>query len=311
MNVLIILLSVVTSIITNGQLLGKDDLANTALIIGAGDEGRGDDVEFWPQRDESSCRSVENLPFSLFSHSAAVLGHHVFTCGGSRIPDTLDDCYAVDVAGDGVWQPAPSMRQNRKDFSLIAMEDYLLAIGGLNGSLYLDSVEIFDGESWTMEKFKLINPRYAHCSVKINDEEILVLGGGGYDGRLTSVEKVNIVQGTSIVFGSMTMTRMYFGCSFSEEENRVYVSGGWGTTSLVEYLDLNTQEWTRIANLNIGRDGHQMEIIGGKLTVFGGSGHDYNYIDSVEQYQARENTWEMVESMQAARYSMGMVPLTC
>ena len=113
------------------------------------------------------------------------------------------------------------------------------------------------------------------------------------------------------MFDSMTMTRMYFGCSFSQEENRVYVSGGWGTTTLVEYLDLDTWHWTRIANLKHGRDGHQMGIIGGKLTVFGGVGHDYIYKDSVEQYDVDMDVWEEVGPMQAARYTMGIAGVSC
>lgn len=306
MKLNIIFLSILSSDIIYGQAL-----SNTAFIIGAGNEGRGDDVEFWPlQTDGSSCHPVNNLPFSVFSHSAAALGSHVFTCGGTCLADTLDDCYTVDVASDVVWRPAAHMNQNRAEFSLTAMEDFLVAIGGYNGS-YLETIEIFDGESWTIEEFNLIQPRFAHCSVKINDEEILVLGGAGYDGRLSSLEKVNILEESSILLGSMTMPRMYFGCAFSREENRVYVSGGFGTTSLVEYLDLDSLEWKRVANLKIGRNGHQMGMIGGKLTVFGGSGNDNEYTDSVEQYQPSQDTWEMVESMQAARYSMGMVALDC
>jgi hypothetical protein len=300
-------------------IFAGEDVINTALLIGAGDAGRNvwGAVEFWPQIDGSSCPPVENLPFSLFGHSAAVLGSCVHTCGGTNLPDYLNDCYFIDMTVGGDWLPAPSMRQKRSEFSLVSMGDYLLAIGGIKGQgQRLDSIEICYGDSWRVEELTLTTPRFAHCSVKINEEEVLVLGGGGNDasainGRLSSVEIVNILDGTSSIFVYMTMPRMYFGCSFSEEENRVYVSGGSGTTTLVEYLDLATREWTRIANMNDGRDSHQMGIIGGKLTVFGGVGHDYIYKDSVEQYNASEDIWEDVEPLQAARSSMGMVELSC
>lgn len=252
-------------------------MTNTALIIGAGDAGCGEDVEYWPGISGSACQPVENLPFPMFGHSAAAIGNLVYVCGGDDIPDYLHDCHVVDVTVGGAWQPAPPMRQGKGLFSLVSMGEYLLSLGGKNET-YLDTIEIFDGESWQVMEFSLSAARYAHCSVRISQEEVLVLGGGGYEGRLTSVEVVNIVDGTHEVFDSMTMSRMYFGCSFSQEENRVYVSGGWGTTTLVEYLDLDTWQWTRIANLRNGRDGHQMGIIGGKLTVFGGAGHDYEYM---------------------------------
>ena len=54
-----------------------------------------------------------------------------------------------------------------------------------------------------------------------------------------------------------------------------------------------------------------MGFIGDKLTVFGGSDSAYNYQDSVEQYDATENVWEVVEPMQAARYTMGMAGIAC
>ena len=98
-------------------------------------------------------------------------------------------------------------------------------------------MEVLFGGSWQTGAMSLSKPRYAHCSVRISEEEILVLGGGSSDGRLSSAELLNIVEGTSTLFESMTMPTIFFGCSFSQSENRVYVSGGWGTSSLVEYLD--------------------------------------------------------------------------
>ena len=46
-------------------------------------------------------------------------------------------------------------------------------------------------------------------NVRISQEEILVLGGGSFDGRLSSAELLNIVEGTSTLFESMAMQRMY------------------------------------------------------------------------------------------------------
>ena len=64
---------------------------------------------------------------------------------------------------------------------------------------------------WKASEFSLSIARYAHCSVRISDEEVPVLGGSVYDGRSTSVEVVNIVDGFHEVFEYMTMSRSYFG----------------------------------------------------------------------------------------------------
>ena len=288
-------------------------LANTALVIGGVYGGKGDSVEFWPRRDPQPCGPVESLPFSTFSHSAAVLGSHVYSCGGLADVTTLSECYMVDIADrSGLWHPVAPMKEKRADFSLIEMEPFIVAVGGYDRSyLNLDTIEIFDEDSWSMAEFRLLVPRYGHCAVKINSEEFLVLGGFSTESRPTAMELINIVGGTNDMIEGMTRPRMYVGCTFNPEENRVYVSGGLGTSTLVEYLDLETWEWTKIANLNTGRDGHQMGFIEGKLTVLGGAGHDYDYINSVEQYQPDEDTWETVKSMETARYNMGMVTLNC
>ena len=63
----------------------REGLANTALIIGASDAGRGvgNAVEFLPYITGSSCKTVERLLVPRFSHSAAYLGSLVYTCGGT------------------------------------------------------------------------------------------------------------------------------------------------------------------------------------------------------------------------------------
>ena len=72
-------------------------VTNTALIIGGGDAGRGDSVEFWPNISRSSCHPVENLPYPMFGHSAAAIGSQVYACGGDDLPDYRHDCHVVDI----------------------------------------------------------------------------------------------------------------------------------------------------------------------------------------------------------------------
>jgi len=296
-------------------LTDAENTRSTAIVIGAGDSGLGSSVEYWPKLSNSTCKNVSDLPISVFSHSAASLGNNVYTCGGSDLPSYLNQCYMVDVSDGGNWVSSAPMITNRSDFSLVRVSDYLFAIGGLSSQgSGEDTIEVFDGLTWKLANMKLKIARFGHCSVQINDMEILVMGGGGnghHKARFSSVELLNVVDGTSIQKTEMTMTRQYFGCSYVKEENRVYVSGGWGTTCLVEYLDLSSWQWKRVANLNVCRDSHQMETISGKLTVFGGVGHDYVYKNSVEQYDFGRNIWEEVKPMQVHRSSMATTVINC
>jgi len=279
-----------------------------AVILGGGDAGNLASAEIWPDYQNSKC-TVNKLPDSQphYAHNAVSMGTLVYVCGGdvSAILQAVS-CHVADVALDGSWHPIRGLNVGRSLFSLIAMEDKIVAIGGYAGT-YLDSIEVYDGEEWTLLPFTLKTPRYAHCSVRINTEEILVMGGGSLD----TTEIINLRTGSSTFSTSMTMLRRYFGCTFNAAENRVYVSGGSGTSGLAEYLDLDTKEWSRIGNLNHGRDTHKMEFIDGKLTVFGGSDKNYEYMSSVEEYDTMSNTWVEVQPMQVHRYSMAVVPVYC
>ena len=57
---------------------------------------------------------------------------------------------------------------------------------------------------------------------------------------------------------------------------------------LLRSLDVSSGGWGRVANLLTAGDGHRMAIVDGRVTVMGGAGHDYNYLDSMEQWQEGE-----------------------
>ena len=65
-------------------------------------------------------------------------------------------------------------------------------------------------------------------NVRISEEEILVLGGGSSDGRLSSAELLNIAEGTSTLFESMTMPRTYFldAASANQRTGSMSLEGG-------------------------------------------------------------------------------------
>lgn len=71
---------------------------------------------------------------------------------------------------NGTWTPAPSMRTPRADHQLVAYAidgiEYLLAIGGWNKDTgYLDTVEKFDGVSWTPAPTMTTARRYFAAAV--------------------------------------------------------------------------------------------------------------------------------------------------
>ena len=84
--------------------------------------------------------------------------------------------------------------------------------------------------------------------------------------------------------------------------NKIYLTGG---TASVDCYDPDTNTWTRVANMNIGRRGHSLVSLHGKLYAiggapsgyyaYGGDGCNRSYEDSGEVYDPDSNTWTLLE----------------
>ena len=75
-------------------------------------------------------------------------------------------------------------------------------------------------------------------------------------------------------------------------DNKIYVTGGSDspTMSGVDCYDLDTNTWSQMANMNIGRYGHSLVSLHGRLYAIGG----YR-VDSVEVYDPDNNTWTLLQ----------------
>ena len=77
-------------------------------------------------------------------------------------------------------------------------------------------------------------------------------------------------------------------------DNRIYVTGGmvfyYQAMSRVDCYDLDTNTWSQMANMNIGRYGHSLVSLHGRLYAIGGRA-----VDSVEVYDPDNNTWTLLQ----------------
>lgn len=268
-------------------------------------------TEYWPEVNNSCTNKGTLLPYPVGDSAAGILNGNIYYCGSYGISHDYN-CTMSPVTG-GEWVGAPNMIKARAQFSIVSINNSLIAIGGNGEEGIQDTIEIFDGESWSLAPYKLNEPRYAHCSVKISPVDILVIGN--FKG--STMEKINTVKGTVSFFGNAPTQKYDFGCAFDETLNAVYVSGGGngqdGNNNIVQVLDLDTKSWTRLADLNTPRVYHDMEFINGKLTVLGGYNSKIKgkILSTVEQYDPILDAWEVVGKIITAREEFAMVPLTC
>ena len=128
--------------------------------------------------------------------------------------------------------------------------DYMMIMGGAKGG-YFNTIERFDGDTWTPLSNNLTYGRKLHCSVAICSTEVLVIGGYFTSSYISAMEK-NDINGNHIeTLPSMELARSSSGCGVYN--NEVYVTGGFNSTGLssVEVYNILAKQWGKANNIKI------------------------------------------------------------
>ncbi|CAF5023551.1 unnamed protein product, partial [Rotaria sp. Silwood1] len=149
---------------------------------------------------------------------------------------------------------------------------------------YLNSTEIYDPETgiWT-KTGNMTMGRVGHTASVLTNGKVLVSGGFGYDGYsyrgyLNSTEIYDPKTGTWTKTGNMTIGRRGHTASVLAN-GKVLVAGGLGydeygqgrTFNSSEIYDPETEIWTMIGDMTVGRYFHTASVLAnGKVLVAGG-----------------------------------------
>ena len=135
----------------------------------------------------------------------------------------------------------------------------MVVIGGQgpdgDGGVTSSQVEIYnpDNDTWTLrEDMAMDQGRFSFCAVPVNSSSLMVLGGWGDDGPLSSVSVLNIDTGEWSSGPDMTRPRYGHTCLMTEMGGRpgVMVAGGALTGKIVEFLDIQTGQWETLSGTN-------------------------------------------------------------
>ena len=141
----------------------------------------------------------------------------------------------------------------------------MVVIGGQStdesGGLTNSQVEVYDPQedTWTLrDDLAMDEGRFSFCAVPLNSSSLMVLGGWGSDGPLSSVQILDLDTGEWRDGPEMVRARYGHTCLLMEMAGRpgVMVAGGALTGKVVEFLDLTSGVWEDIAatNYKIGDD---------------------------------------------------------
>jgi len=246
--------------------------------------------------DSSSCNEP-NQDKGRYAAQGAVIGGNAYILGGMLYDNDGHD-------------PTTTIRSIRE-----------VDKSNINRYSIGDKTDYWTGEMY-MEK-----PRAFFCTAEV-EKGLLMIGGLSKDKKKSVVEKSveytpkdNIGGGHWVSGGTykkdskflsdMSIPRSGHGCTNVGGNYSILVTGGtqeFGGTALpdAEVYSPDSNSWTSIASMNIGRFGHAVVAVGDKVFAIGGDDRNNNYMDTIEEYDARRNTWTITnQKLKKSRSNFG------
>merc|ERR1712154_227269 len=152
-----------------------------------------------------------------------------------------------------------------------------------------------NGKIWQEGGKSIPGGFYQGCGVKINSEELVLIGG---EGTMTRVLKFNTITNTFTTWSTLNQGRFAHSCTVLDQN--IIVAGGWnGTfTASTEIISISNGNSTIAAtgNLNIARSNFGLVTLRGPLVLaFGGFDAD-NVFDTIEEWNQETQQWKLAES---------------
>ncbi|CAH1266841.1 kelch-like protein 20 [Branchiostoma lanceolatum] len=230
----------------------------------------------------------------------------IYCCGGmDTTGHSLSSVERFDLSSGKVSIVA-SMNTPRSGVGVAVLEGQVYAVGGHDGSQYLNTVECYNP---TERRWKYVAPM---CTAR-RYVAVGVMGGllyavGGYDGSavLDCVEVYDPKSDHWRYAAPMHCKRRHVAVGVLE--GRMYAVGGHDGASYlksVERYDPETSQWSMTASMSARRGGVGVATLSGKLYAMGGYDGKSN-LSTLERYYAAEDRWSSVAPMNMCRSGAGI-----
>jgi hypothetical protein len=188
------------------------------------------------------------MPAARYGHRAVLLNDgNVLVTGGYDTSDVPQSTVYLYTTGTGVWSTVTAMSLARAAHTatVTTSNGYVVVAGGEGPDPdgagpgvppTYDSIEVYNGSSWTTLGTTMGSPRMYHAACLANGtgNEVLIAGGwnGGPTGNNLILSSCDLYTagspGSVASTGSMATTRMSFQMAFLSGSSRVAAVGGWG-----------------------------------------------------------------------------------
>ena len=261
-------------------------------------------------------QKIKSMPTGLHDMQVAVLSGKIYIIGGAKYDknsygDIVNAVERYNPATD-TWTDLKPMNIVRTDFSLVALNGKLYAIGGeneKNAEILLPSVEAYDPNTDTWKKEASLPSPRSQFTTEVIDGKIYVIGSLNLsDGVVESSGPMELYDPETNQWtakAAMHVNRSGFQTETINE--KIYVIGGWdphsnggsiaGVLTSMEEYDPATDKWTMKAPMIEKKGSFQTVVVNGKIYVIGGwndikyGDQAANYLSSVQEYNPKTNKW--------------------
>jgi N-acetylneuraminic acid mutarotase len=198
------------------------------------------------------------------------------------------------------WVRTGDMKTARRGHAATLLRDgRVLVTGGYDGTTAtsaLNKAETYDPATgvWTNTTGTLVQARRWHTSTLLNNDKVLIVGGGVSSGVSRVVELFDPVAGTFTSTGSLQLPRQGHTATLLPNGTQVLVAGrnnadntfnaGVDSSRTTELYDISAGTWSAGPVMTYGRDSHTATIIGNSntLLVTGGYGAGTNKVETLD-----------------------------
>ena len=242
-------------------------------------------------------------------------------CGGSPasdpVADATDDSEAtgagssVQASASGSSLPLSDLRAQRMYSASVMLDDgRVLVTGGNQPSFAAGAVKTAEfwtpgPEAWDFTE-DMVDSRFSHAMVRLNDGRVLAAGGRGIKNTGTDTAetwdpetgKWTATEPMSVAHEAMPMVVM--------QDGRVIVAGGsnrdYDPTAIAEVYDPATNAWTLVGGMAEDRIWHTGTLLSdGRVLFTGGGDPDGPFAKSAEIFDPVTDTWFSAGDMTVSR----------
>src|SRR5581483_9158741 len=241
--------------------------------------------------------TANNESSSSPNQFSAVSGYDLCTGWGTPNAQLIND-----LTGSCLFTPIVALSTTRSSQTATLLPNGLVLVaGGINGSSYLTSAELYNPATGTWTPTGSLHvPRGYHTATLLPSGQVLVAGGLNSGGALQTTELYNPASGTWGIGPPNSMnTARYSHTATLLPNGLVLVAGGIGTSGTLMSAELYnpaTLTWTSTGAMSVGHDHHTATLLPNGL-VLAAAGFSSGVTAIAELYNPATGRWTTTGSL--------------